>query len=189
MTTRSGIQAFVAERWRWGVFIVRAKIEDTVKDLVKAINFGLGKLAETLERVQERVEYGPVPGAYFPVVLYVDTPTPEDGAAITFLPNSSQGIRIISAAISLSTQSDDSADVDVDIKYKDSVSGSWATILNVTPVTPTVTTQVLRNAAGDFTKPYYSATALRLDVSDWTNIPKGLMVLISCKNMGKIEPV
>jgi hypothetical protein len=178
------IRAFVAERWRWGILLAKA----TLQDVVKALNFRLGKLGETLNFVQDRVEDGPVPGAYFPIVLYCDTPTIQDQIAITYTPQEAQGLRLISCSISLSEQSDASADLDAEVEFFDPVALSWSSILTTTPQTPTETTAVQLNSAGDFTQSYYSASAFRVNCTDLTNIPKGLMVLLSCKNMGKIEP-
>lgn len=178
------IRQFVAERWSWG--ILRAKT--AYEDLIQALNFRLGKLAETLGIVIGVVENGPVPGSYFPIVLYCDTPTLEDGIAYTYAPQAAQGLRILSCAASLSEQSDASADLEIELEYQDSVSLSWVSFITTTPVTISVSSPLQLNSAGDFTEPFYSVKAFRVNATDWTNIPKGLMVLLSCKNMGKIEP-
>lgn len=179
------IRQYLAERWNWGILRGNAAL----KAVVDALNRNLGKLSETFGIIHGAIENGPVPGAYFPVVLYCDTPTaPEDGIAYTYAPQAAQGLRIMSCAASLSEQSDASADLEIEIEYQDSVSLAWGSILTTTPVTVSVSSPLQLNAAGDFTEPFYSVKAFRVNATDWTNIPKGLMVLLSCKNMGKIEP-
>lgn len=189
------VRQFLAERWNWGILRLSASLDQwtpqlgsALKAMVDSLNRSFGKLSESLGILHGAIENGPLPGAYFPVALYCDTPTPEDGIAYTYAPQAAQGLRIISCAASISEQSDASADVEIEIEYQDSLSLAWASILTTTPVTVSVSSPLQLNAAGDFTEPFYSAKAFRVNATDWTNIPKGLMVLLSCKNMGKIEP-
>ncbi len=179
------VRQFVAERWRFGILQART----TLEELVRHLNTNLGKLSETFERVQQSVENGPVPGAYFPVPMYCDTPAIEDDIARTYLPRSYQGFRLLSCAASISGQSDASAELDIEVEYFDANTSAWASLLTSATQTVTFGTPVQLNSAGDFTDSYYAGTAVRVNCTDMTNIPKGLMVLLSLKNVGKIEPV
>ena len=179
------VRQFVAERWSFG--ILQPKLKD--EDLVRELNLRMGKLEQTLVRLHDSIENGPLPGAYLTIPLYCDTPDIEDEIARSYPPRSYQGLRIIGCSASISGQSDSGAELAIEVEYFDAITSTWGSILTNTPQTVNSGTPVQLNSAGDFVAPYFAAGGFRVNCTDMTNIPKGLMVLLYAKNVGKIEPV
>lgn len=155
-----------------------------------AINNQHADLQRILEILQQRVEYGSVPGSYFPMYFQVEgAVTVGDSRRLSLKTTNQNSFRPIWCTGSLSGVG--AATATFNLYYLDRA-GAAQQLLTVDQVTNAGGTHVDRRAdfttdtitSGDFA----GGELLQLTVIAITDVPEDLLVMLVCKNVGKVEP-
>jgi hypothetical protein len=173
----------IADRWSWSQISASAKPEDVIRHM----NDKMAALDRTLARIQERLEYGPVPGAYVPVFMtFPGAVTAVTGACVVSL-KSTYPLSLrplwVTAAIAGGTS------VNVTINY--TLLNIYTSLQNV--ALTAVPAGVHMDDRGSFATDMLACNAgndlrLRLDTAGPVGSPRDLTVMVMFKDVSKVEP-